>query len=97
MRVESLKQLICDYQETDESESEIEIVKERDSEMERMENILCEANDLYHKIAYDSQNLGFVQGMKFALDIMTMSGEGKNKELLNKLIDALENGKEKNR
>ena len=40
--------------------------------------------------AYSAQNLGFVQGMNFALDIMRISGKDENREVLEKIIESIE-------
>lgn len=39
---------------------------------------------------YDAQNLGFVQGMRYAMNIMNMVDKGENRDKLNQLIELLE-------
>ncbi|UKI17092.1 MAG: hypothetical protein L6V87_04575 [Ruminococcus sp.] len=43
-----------------------------------------------NEYAYSAQNLGFVQGMNFALDIMRISGKDENREVLEKIIESIE-------
>lgn len=44
----------------------------------------------------DAHNLGFVEGVRYALNIMDMTDTGKNKALLERLLNILENTKEEN-
>ena len=48
--------------------------------------MLCTCN----RILDDAHDLGFVEGVRYALNIMDMTDAGKNNELLERLLNILE-------
>ena len=42
------------------------------------------------RLIHDAHDLGFVEGVRYALNIMDMTDTGKNKELLERLLNILE-------
>lgn len=55
-----------------------------------------EEYELQANVIDDAHDLGFVEGVRYALNIMDMTDAGKNKELLERLLNILENTKEEN-
>lgn len=91
--LQHLQQILCDYQEDYEGDKENVWKKEFIKSAKRVEKITNQLSDSVSDYAYFAQNLGFVQGMNFALDLMKISGKDKDHEVLEKLIDSIENMK----
>lgn len=70
-----------------------ETYKER---KERLIQLQEEEYELQANVIDDAHDLGFVEGVRYALNIMDMTDTGKNKELLERLLNILENTKEEN-
>ena len=51
---------------------------------------ILEEYELQANVIDDAQDLGFVEGVRYALNIMDMTDAGKNKELLKRLLNILE-------
>lgn len=58
---------------------------------ERLIQLQEEEYELQANVIDDAQDLGFVEGVRYALNIMDMTDAGKNKELLERLLNILEN------
>ena len=52
--------------------------------------IFFEEYELQANVIDDAHDLGFVEGVRYALNIMDMTDTGKNKELLERLLNILE-------
>ena len=63
---------------------------------ERLIQLQEEEYELQANVIDDAHDLGFVEGVRYALNIMDMTDTGKNKELLERLLSILENTKEEN-
>lgn len=63
---------------------------------ERLIQLQEEEYELQANVIDDAHDLGFVEGVRYALNIMDMTDTGKNKELLERLLNILENTKEEN-
>ena len=93
-KIEKFQQMMCDYQE------EYEISAGDSSENPWINNYkdsLFLATDMAESFAdnireavYSAQYLGFVEGMRYALDVMDIAGKGDNKELIEKLLEIIE-------
>lgn len=71
----------------------VKTYKERKERLIQLQEEECE---LQANVIDDAHNLGFVEGVRYALNIMDMTDAGKNKELLERLLNILENTKEEN-
>ena len=58
------------------------------SKFDILEEIMINFQNDYE--ADDAHDLGFVEGVRYALNIMDMTDAGKNKELLKRLLNILE-------
>ena len=61
--------------------------KERKERLIQLQEEECE---LQANVIYDAHDLGFVEGVRYALNIMDMTDAGKNNELLERLLNILE-------
>lgn len=94
--LKKLQQILCDYQEEYESNNDNMWKKEFFRNGKCIDETANELTAQINEYAYSAQNLGFVQGMNFALDIMRISGKDENREVLEKIIESIENiGSEK--
>ena len=57
---------------------------------ERLIQLQEEECELQANVIDDAHDLGFVEGVRYALNIMDMTDAGKNKELLERLLNILE-------
>lgn len=82
------------YYESDNAQTHwVKTYKER---KERLIQLQEEEYELQANVIDDAHDLGFVEGVRYALNIMDMTDTGKNKELLERLLNILENTKEEN-
>lgn len=67
-------------------------VKTYKEQKERLIQLQEEEYELQANVIDDAHDLGFVEGVRYALNIMDMTdaGKGKNKELLEQLLNILE-------
>ena len=89
---EQWKEIISNYHQDYEWSNDNSWVKEQADLFEAVESEDI-SDELYtncRELAYSSQNLGFIQGMHFALEFMGIISEDKNKELLQKALTILE-------
>lgn len=82
-----------DY-ETDNAENHF--VKTYKDRREHLTQLQEEEFDTLINTLDDAHNLGFIEGVQYALCVMDMPNTGKNKELLERLLNILENTKEEN-
>lgn len=81
---------ICE-QIKDTLNKELEIwVKTVSDNHDKVEDTIGTLNNIFRDAMYDAQNLGFVQGMRYAMNIMNMVDKGENRDKLNQLIELLE-------
>lgn len=59
-------------------------------EPKRLIQLQEEEYELQANVIDDAHDLGFVEGVRYALNIMDMTDAGKNKELLKRLLNILE-------
>lgn len=57
---------------------------------ERLIQLQAEECELQANVIDDAHDLGFVEGIRYALNIMDMTDTGKNKALLERLLKFLE-------
>lgn len=92
-----LEEIMISFQdnyETDNAQTHwVKTYKER---RERLIQLQEEGYELQANVIDDAHDLGFVEGVRYALNIMDMTNAGKNKELLERLLNILENTKEEN-
>ena len=65
-------------------------VKTYKEQKERLIQLQEEEYELQANVIDDAHDLGFVEGVRYALNIMDMTDAGKNKELLERLLNILE-------
>lgn len=65
-------------------------VKTYKERKERLIQLQEEEYELQANVIDDAHALGFVEGVRYALNIMDMTDAGKNKELLERLLNILE-------
>ena len=70
--------------------AENHFVKTYKERRERLIQIQEEECELQTNVIDDAHDLGFVEGIRYALNIMDMTDAGKNKELLERLLNILE-------
>lgn len=85
-----LRQIMVDYEEDYESNNDNMWKKEFFRNGKCIDETANELTAQINEYAYSAQNLGFVQGMNFALDIMRISGKDENREVLEKIIESIE-------
>lgn len=89
-QMEYLREIMVAYQEKYEMDRSNIWLKENSNQLENIEKLSGEIYEKLHEYSYAAQNLGFVQGMNFALDVMNISGTGENKEQLEKFLRSIE-------
>lgn len=88
-----LEEIMINFQNDYESDNAqtywVKTYKER---RERLIQLQEEEYELQANVIDDAHDLGFVEGIRYALNIMDMTdtGKGKNKELLEQLLNILE-------
>ena len=82
-----LEEIMISFQDDYETDyAQTHWVKTYKERKERLIQLQEQAN-----VIDDAQDLGFVEGVRYALNIMDMTDAGKNKELLERLLNILEN------
>lgn len=85
-----LEEIMINFQndyETDNAQTHwVKTYKER---RERLIQLQEEEYELQANVIDDAHDLGFVEGVRYALNIMDMTNAGKNKELLERLLNIL--------
>jgi tRNA G18 (ribose-2'-O)-methylase SpoU len=76
-----------DYELQNKQDHWVKIYKER---RERLTQLQEEEFEVLINTIDDAHNLGFVEGMRYALCVMDMTDAGKNKALLERLLNILE-------
>ena len=86
-----LEEIMISFQddyETDYAQTHwVKTYKERKERLIQLQEEECE---LQANVIDDAHDLGFVEGVRYALNIMDMTDAGKNKELLERLLNILE-------
>ena len=92
-----LEEIMINFQNDYESDNaQTHWVKTYKERKERLIQLQEEEYELQANVIDDAHDLGFVEGVRYALNIMDMTDAGKNKELLERLLNILENTKEEN-
>lgn len=92
-----LEEIMISFQDDYETDyAQTHWVKTYKERKERLIQLQEEEYELQANVIDDAQDLGFVEGVRYALNIMDMTDAGKNKELLERLLNILENTKEEN-
>lgn len=91
---EKLVELISDYQDDYEFPVTNKWIAEHNKKENNLVDLAGTLETAYTEAIYSAQNLGFVQGIHFAYDIMEITESGKNRELLDKLLNILETSEE---
>lgn len=87
-KISMMQQIIYDFQdECDEKETLWNRIYKQNKD--RLFGLSESMDDALHECVYAAQNAGFVQGMEYALHIANMVEHGKNKKLIEKLLDVL--------
>lgn len=93
-KFEKLVEWISDYQDDYEFPATNKWVADCRKKENNLMDLTEKLETAYTEAIYSAQNLGFVQGIHFAYDIMEITESGKNRELLNQLLDILETSEE---
>lgn len=92
-----LEEIMIGFQDDYEADNaQTHWVKTYKERRERLIQLQEEEYELQANVIDDAHDLGFVEGIRYALNIMDMTDAGKNKELLERLLNILENTKEEN-
>lgn len=92
-----LEEIMISFQDDYETDyAQTHWVKTYKERKERLIQLQEEEYELQANVIDDAHALGFVEGVRYALNIMDMTNAGKNKELLERLLNILENTKEEN-
>ena len=92
-----LEEIMISFQDDYETDyAQTHWVKTYKERKERLIQLQEEEYELQANVIDDAHDLGFVEGVRYALNIMDMTNAGKNKELLERLLNILENTKEEN-
>ena len=92
-----LEEIMINFQNDYEADNaQTHWVKTYKEQKERLIQLQEEEYELQANVIDDAHDLGFVEGVRYALNIMDMTDAGKNKELLERLLNILENTKEEN-
>ncbi len=87
-----LEEIMISFQDDYETDyAQTHWVKTYKERKERLIQLQEEEYELQANVIDDAQDLGFVEGVRYALNIMDMTDAGKNKELLERLLNILEN------
>lgn len=84
-----LKDMMTDYQENFEKNKEHPFVQAFNQSEENTAKITQALDAAVHEQVYSALNMGFVEGISFALDVMDIYGTGKNRELLEQLLQIM--------
>lgn len=71
-RIERLRAIMTDYQEDHELDRDNPWYKEVEAKREAFEKTLDDIYEAVREYSISSQNLGFVQGVQFAMDVIDM-------------------------
>ena len=96
-KYEKLKRIMIDYQEDyecDEVHKDGYWIKERNKNVKEFNEHCDSLSSQFQDALYEAENLGFVEGLSFALDLMMMTDKGENRVLVEKVRDILEFEKE---
>lgn len=88
-----LEEIMISFQDNYETDyAQTHWVKTYKERKERLIQLQEEEYELQANVIDDAHDLGFVEGIRYALNIMDMTdtGKGKNKELLEQLLNILE-------
>ena len=88
-----LEEIMINFQNDYEADNaQTHWVKTYKERRERLIQLQEEEYELQANVIDDAHDLGFVEGIRYALNIMDMTdtGKGKNKELLEQLLNILE-------
>ena len=88
-----LEEIMINFQNDYEADNaQTHWVKTYKEQKERLIQLQEEEYELQANVIDDAHDLGFVEGIRYALNIMDMTdtGKGKNKELLEQLLNILE-------
>lgn len=86
-----LEEIMINFQNDYESDNaQTHWVKTYKERRERLIQLQEEEYELQANVIDDAHDLGFVEGVRYALNIMDMTDTGKNKALLERLLNILE-------
>lgn len=89
-----LKEIMIQYQETFESDEDHVWTKNVADLKQKMEELDTAAYQAREELMYAIQDMAFVEGVCFAMDVMDLSGSGGNRELLKQLLKELKGDKD---
>ncbi len=81
-----LKDIMTDYQENVEKDRSHPFVQAFNACDDNTTGVLAGLDSAVHEQVYAALNLGFVEGMSFAMDVMDLSGTGEKRELLEEFL-----------
>lgn len=84
-------EIICYYQEEYEKDKSIPWVKDNEELHQKITKTTTVLDETMRDGMYNAQNLGFIQGMRCALDLMNLTNKGENKPVIEKFIKSIEN------
>ena len=86
-----LEEIMISFQNDYETDNDqTHLVKTYKERKERLIQLQEEEYELQANVIDDAHDLGFVEGVRYALNIMDMTDTGKNKEILELLLNILE-------
>ena len=86
-----LEEIMIGFQDDYETDNaQTHWVKTSKGRRERLIQLQEEECELQANVIDDTHDLGFVEGVRYALNIMDMTDTGKNKALLERLLNILE-------
>ena len=86
-----LEEIMIGFQDDYETDNaQTHWVKTYKGRRERLIQLQEEECELQANVIDDAHDLGFVEGVRYALNIMDMTDAGKNNELLERLLNILE-------
>lgn len=93
IKYKQLEQIILDYQDDFEADSEHKKgywLRKREEAIESFDEKCKTISTDFEQALYEAENLGFVQGLSFALDLTMMTDKGENRELVEKVRNVME-------
>lgn len=86
-----LREMINDYQELFEAKHpDHPFVKALEEREDETDSAYDKMNELLHEQMYAAMDVGFIQGVTFAMDVMDISGAGQNRDLLEQFLKKME-------
>ncbi len=89
VKFDRLKGMMTDYQEEFEKQRSHPFVQAFNQCDDNTAKVLAALDEAIHEQVYAALNLGFVEGVSFAMDVMNISGTGENRELLEQFLEII--------